>query len=98
MRDFRIGKDMSDDVDFMILARSLDRELARRGRIVHGLKRGLALVVPGIALVVLAAVLVVTNSVTVVITLSFVAMIIFELVRRGLAADGNAKTAGREPH
>ena len=87
---------MSDDVDFMLLTRSLDRELARRGRVLHGLKAGLALVLPAAALVVFAAFLVVTNSVTVVITLSFVAMIIFELVRRGLA-DGNAKASGRGP-
>jgi hypothetical protein len=88
---------MSDDVDFMILTRSLDRELARRGRLVQGLKRSLALVILGIGLLVVAAFLVLTDSVTVVITLSFVAMIIFELVKRGLA-DGNPRSAGREPN
>ena len=88
---------MSEDVDFMILTRSLDREFADRGRAVHGLDRALSLVIPGIGLLVLAAFLVITNSVAVVITLSIVAMVIFELVRRGIEADVNTKAAGRRP-
>jgi hypothetical protein len=97
MRDLQNWQTMSEDVDFMILTRSLDRELARRGRVVHGLKRALSLVIPGIGLLVVAAFLVITNSVAVVITLSIVAMVIFELVRRGIEADVNTKAAGRRP-
>ena len=97
MRDLQNGQAMSEDVDFMILTRSLGREFARRGRVLHGLKRALSLVIPGIGLLVLAACLVITNSVAVVITLSIVAMVIFELVRRGIEADVNTKTAGRRP-
>jgi hypothetical protein len=81
---------MSDDVDFMIMTRSLDRELARRGRVGRGLKRAALLVPTVLGLLLVAALLVLTGSVTLVITLSIVAMVIFELCRRGLAADTTA--------
>jgi len=85
---------MSDDVDFMILTRSLERDLGRRVAVVRALKRSLLLVIPAAGLVVLATLLVLTNTTTLVITLAVVGLVIFELCRRGLAADGPASKSG----
>ena len=87
---------MSDDVDFMILTRSLERDLARRGVFRRNLQRGLLLVIPGAVLVVFAVLLVLTNTATLFITLAVVALVIFELCRRSLASEGAThKTTGR---
>ena len=97
VRTRRIGSQMSDDVDFMILTRSLDRDLGRRAVIMRWLKRCLLLAVPTMVMVVLAALLVVTNTVAVVITLLVVAMVIFELCRRGLAPENPVRRSGGQP-
>jgi Flp pilus assembly protein TadB len=85
---------MSDDVDFMILTRSLDRDLGRRAAVMRSLKRCLLLIVPVAVLAVLAALLVLTNTAVVVITLAVVAMVIFELCRRGLGAERPGERPG----
>jgi hypothetical protein len=87
---------MSYDVDFMILTRSLERDIARRGVLLRSLKRGLLLAIPGVVLVAFAALLVLTNTATLFITLAVVALVIFELCRRSLASEGAThKTTGR---
>jgi fatty acid desaturase len=87
---------MSDDVDFMILTRSLERELGKRAALLRALRRTFLLVVPAVLLVALAALLVVTNTTTLVITLSVVGLVIFELCRRGLAAEGPGGRGGAQ--
>jgi lipopolysaccharide/colanic/teichoic acid biosynthesis glycosyltransferase len=82
---------MSDDVDFMILTRSLEKDLGRRVAVIRAVRRCLLLVVPAAALVVLATLLVLTNTTTLVITLAVVGLVIFELCRRGLAAEAPAR-------
>jgi hypothetical protein len=85
---------MSDDVDFMILTRTLERDLARRGVLLRAVKRCLWLVIPGLGLLAFAVLLVLTNTTTLVITLAVVALVIFELCRRGLASEGAARHPG----
>lgn len=85
---------MSDDVDFMILTRSLDKELGRRVAVLRWVRRCGLLVLPVLGLLALAALLVVTDTVVVVITLAVVIMVIFELCRRGLASERPVQRPG----
>jgi hypothetical protein len=57
------------------------------------LLRSLSFALPAIVLVMLAFLLVLTNTTTLVITLAVVALVIFELCRRGLA-EGPGRRSG----
>lgn len=94
VRTRRIGSQMSDDVDFMMLANSLDRDVPRQAAVLHGLKRCLLVTVAGLGLLALAVLLVLTDTVAVTITLAAVAMVIFELCRRGMVAQGPVEKPG----
>ncbi|MGA2528058.1 MAG: hypothetical protein ABSG36_02715 [Acidimicrobiales bacterium] len=56
------------------------------------MKRVVSFALPGVVLLALAVVLVLTNTTTLVITLAVVALVISELCRRGLAAEGQGHT------
>lgn len=86
---------MSDDLDFMLLTRSLERDLGKRAALVRGLRRATMLLVLAVLLLGLATLLVLTNTTTLIITLTVVAFVIFELCRRGMAAEGPRRDGGR---
>lgn len=85
---------MSDDLDFLMLTRSLEGRRWRRTVAVFGFKRVLRLIIVVLALAALAVFLVLTNTVVIVVTLAVVAMIVFELCRRGIAAEEHSKRSG----
>ncbi len=87
---------MSEDLDFMILTRSLDDRQWKRTVALFGFRRGLRFAVVTLGLLALAVLLVLTGTVVLAISLAVVAMAIFELCLRGIAAEGPSKKTGKD--
>ncbi|MGO9582036.1 MAG: hypothetical protein ACLP36_04435 [Acidimicrobiales bacterium] len=60
----------------------------------EGVKRCLLVTVAGLGLLAMAVLLVLTDTVTVTITSAVVAMVVFELCRRGMVAQGPVERPG----
>jgi hypothetical protein len=76
---------MSDDREFAKIAESLRREgFGSRALLLDRLRRGAWLAAGGLCLLVMAVLLALTNTMSVVITLTVVAMVVYELVLVGV--------------
>lgn len=88
---------MAEELGFSALARTLESRRWKRTVVLVGFRRYLRRGILALVLLVLAVFLVLTDTVAMVVTLMVVAMIVFELCRRGIASDGprNKADAGR---
>ena len=86
---------MAEELGFSALARTLESRRWKRTVVLVGFRRYLRRGIVALVLLVLAVFLVLTDTVAIVVTLMVVAMIVFELCRRGIAQNGPRKQGGR---